>query len=73
MVFDEGANTKNESLNNHLSKGTDMLGNLVSVLLKFRQRKYHSCDITQMFYQIRVLPNDCDALSFLCLLMKIYL
>ena len=50
-----------------------MLSNLVSVLLKFRQRKYHSCDITQMFYQIRVLPKDCDALSFLCLLMKIYL
>ena len=62
IVFDAGAKIQYQSLNKHLLKGPDYLNNL-----GFLQRKYVvMVDITQMFYQVRVLPSDHNILRFLC-------
>ena len=66
IVFDVGAKAKGISLNEHLLTDPDFLNNLVGVLLKFRKRQFAIIgDITQMFYQVQVLPTDRDALRFL--------
>ena len=61
VVFDASAKCKNDSLNNHLLKGPDLINNLVSILIQFRLGKYAvTADIEQTFHQ-----SDQDALRFL--------
>ena len=66
VVFDASAKYKNDSLNNHLLKGPDLLNNLVSILIQFRLGKYAvTADIEQTFHQVKVKKSDQDALRFL--------
>ena len=71
VVFDTSAKYKNDSLNNHLLKGPDLINNLVSILIQFRLGKYAvTADIEQMFHQIKVKKSDQDALRFLWRFLK---
>ena len=54
------------SLNKSLLVGSDLLQNLVFVLLRFRQHLFAvSADIERMFLQVGVLPEDQPSLCFL--------
>ena len=54
------------SLNKSLLVGSDLLQNLVFVLLRFRQHHFAvSADIERMFLQVCVLPEDQPSLCFL--------
>ena len=66
VVFDSAANYKGVSLNTQLVQGPDLTNNLLGVLLRFRERKTAIvADIEAMFHQVRVAPEDADALRFL--------
>ena len=63
VVFDAGAKFQNTCLNDNILKGPDLLNNLLSVLLKFREGRYGvMSDIQQMFHQ--VLTNQDDQQAF---------
>ena len=65
VVFDASARFQNSSLNSNLLPGPDLLNNLISVLIKFRQGKYAvMADIKAMFHQVFVKPPDTDSLRF---------
>ena len=71
VVFDAFAKYKNDSLNNHLLNGPDLINNLVSNLIQFRLGKYAvTADIKQMFHQVKVKKSDQDALRFLWRFLK---
>ena len=66
MVFDCAARFRETSLNDQLLQGPDLTNNLTAVLLRFRQEPVALvADVEQMFHQVRVKPEDCDALRFL--------
>ena len=66
VVFDAAAKFRNTSLNNNLFPGIDLLNNLISVLLRFREGQYAViADIEKIFHQIRVNAKDTNALHFL--------
>lgn len=66
VVFDAAAKYKENSLNNNLLSGIDLLNNLVSVLCRFRRGKYAVIsDIEAMFHQVQVPNPETDALRFL--------
>ena len=65
-VFDASAKFAGTSLNDYLLKRLDLLNSLVTILLRFRNRKYYiSGDIEKMFHQIFVKQNDRNYLRFL--------
>ena len=66
VVFDCAARFRETSLNDQLLQGPDLTSNLTGVLLRFRQEPVALvADVEQMFHQVRVKPEDCDALRFL--------
>ena len=66
MVFDCAARFRETSLNDQLLQGPDLTNNLTAVLMRFRQEPVALVtDVEQMFHQVRVKPEDCDALRFL--------
>lgn len=66
VVFDATAKYAGKSLNDYLLKGPDLLNNLVTVLLMFRNGQYSmSADIEKMFHQIQVKTEERDCLRFL--------
>uniref|UniRef100_A0AAG5DPK9 Integrase catalytic domain-containing protein n=1 Tax=Anopheles atroparvus TaxID=41427 RepID=A0AAG5DPK9_ANOAO len=66
MVFDAAAKVNGVSLNSHLIAGPDQLTNLLSVLLKFREfRVAVAGDIREMFFQVRMKPEDQCSQRFL--------
>ena len=66
IVFDCAAKHRGLSLNEALYQGPVLTNSLVGVLIRFRENPIALVsDIEQMFHQIRVHPNDCDALRFL--------
>ncbi|XP_071479017.1 uncharacterized protein [Diadema antillarum] len=66
VVFDCAAQYKGISLNSQLLQGPDYTNSLVGVLTRFRQEKIALvADIEAMFHQVRVTPEDCEALRFL--------
>ena len=68
-VFDTGPNFKSIYLNDNLLKDPDLLNSLITILTRFRLRKYAViADIEQMFHQLKVRENDQDALRFLWLI-----
>ena len=66
LVFDAAASFQGTSLNNELLAGPDMLLSLPGVLLRFREDAVAIVgDIEKMYHQVRVIPDDQPALSFL--------
>ena len=66
IVFDCSSKFKGMSLNDQVLKGPDLMNNLVGVLLRFRDKPVALLsDIEAMFHQVRVQPDDCDALRYL--------
>lgn len=65
VVFDTLAKFRNKSLNDNILSGVDLLSSLISVLLKFRKRRYAVVvDVEKMLYQIRVNNKHINALLF---------
>ncbi|GBP82982.1 hypothetical protein EVAR_39671_1 [Eumeta japonica] len=66
VVHDAAAKTKGVSLNDHLLTGPDLLQSLPGVIMRFRQHPIAvSADISEMFMQIKIKPEDRDALRYL--------
>ena len=66
VVYNAAAKYKNCSLNDHLLKGSDLLNNLVLIVIRFRLgRSAVTSDIKQMFLQVRVREEDRETLRFL--------
>ena len=66
VVFDAASWHDGVSLNNQLLHGTYLTNNLLGVLLRFRQYPIALvADIEGMFNQVKVPPEDSDALRFL--------
>ena len=68
VVFDAASMHNGVSLNNQLHQGPDLTNSLLGVLLRFRQYPIALvADIEGMFNQVKVPPEDADALRFLSL------
>ena len=66
VVFDVASLHDGVSLNNQLLQGPDLTNNLLGILLRFRQYpKALVADIEGMFNQVKVPPEDSDALRLL--------
>ena len=66
VVFDAAALHDEVSLNNQQHQGPDLTNSLLGVLLRFRQDPAALvADIEGMFNQVKVPPEDADALRFL--------
>ena len=66
VVFDAAAKFDGISLNDRLYHGPELTNNLVGVLICFREEETaFTADVEAMFHQVRVLPEDADALGFL--------
>ena len=66
VVFDCSAKCRGTSLNDHLLQGPDLTNTLVGVLTRFREEPIAlMSDVEAMFHQVRVHPDDCNALRFL--------
>ena len=66
VVFDCSAKHQNESLNDHLLTGPDLLNNLTGVLHRFREHPVAIVgDIERMFNQFHVNEEHRDYLRFL--------
>ena len=66
VVFDAASLYNGVSLNNQLLQGPDLTNSLLGILLRFRQYPISLvADIEGMFNQVKVPPEDSDALRFL--------
>ncbi|CAK1596115.1 unnamed protein product [Parnassius mnemosyne] len=66
IVHDAAAKTKGMALNDFLLTGPDLLQSLPGVMMRFRRHNVAvSADIAEMFMQIKVRPEDRDALRYL--------
>ena len=66
MVFDCSAKYLGKSLNDQILQEPDLTNSLVGVLTRFRQDPLaFMSDVQAMFHQVRVSPDDCNALRFL--------
>ena len=66
VVFDCSAKYRGSSLNDQLLQGPDLTNSLVGVLTRFREESVAlMADIEAMFHQVRVKPDDSNALRFL--------
>ena len=66
VVFDCAARYRGTSLNDRVLRGPDLTNKLVGVLLRFREEPFAlMSDIQAMYHQIKVHPDDVDALHFL--------
>lgn len=66
VVFDCSAKYLGSSLNEKLLQGPDLTNSLVGVLTRFREERIAlMSDVEAMFHQVRVKPDDCNALRFL--------
>lgn len=67
MVFHCAVEYHGTSLNGQVLQGPDVTNKLVGVMLIFRKEPFASiADIGGMYHQVKVHPDDVDALRFLC-------
>ena len=65
-VFDAAARHNGYSLNDNLITGPDLLNSLAGILLRFRMFQFPIiADIKAMFHQVRLKPEDRQAVRFL--------
>ena len=66
VVFDAAAGRPNQSLNDHLLTGPNLIADLTGVLLRFRMRNVGvTADIEKAFLQLSLHPKDRDVTRFL--------
>ncbi|XP_037871629.1 uncharacterized protein LOC119629565 [Bombyx mori] len=66
VVHDAAARTRGVALNDMLLKGPDLLQSLPGVIMRFRQHNITvTADIKEMFIQVKLRPEDRDALRYL--------
>ena len=66
VVFDCSCKFKDFCLNENMMQGPDLTNNLVGILCRFRMNKVaFTCDIQQMFHQVKVKPDHRNLLRFL--------
>ena len=66
VVFDCSAKYRGTSLNDQLLQGPDLTNTLVGVLTRFREESVAlMSDVEAMFHQVKVRPDDRNALRFL--------
>ena len=66
IVFDASAKFQGISLNDHILPGPKLLTNLFDVLLRFRRFPVAvACDVSEMYLQIRIPPEDRPKFRFL--------
>ncbi len=66
VVFDPASSFQGVSLNSFLFKGPGLIGNLIGVLLRFREEPIaFAGDISKMFLQILLPERDCQVHCFL--------
>ena len=66
VVFDAAAKFGGTSLNDNLLQGPALINDLSGVLIRFRQEEIaFTADVESMFYQVRVIDSDTEALRFL--------
>ena len=65
-MFDCAAKFKGTSRNDQLLQGPDLTNGLLGVIIRFCQEPVAMvADCEGMFHQVRVAPDDCNALSLL--------
>ena len=66
VVFDCACKFRGRSLNERCLQGPDLINKLLPVLLRFRQHTIAiQADIEAMYHQVKIPPEDRDALRFL--------
>ena len=66
VVYDAAREYRGTSLNSLLARGPIFMQSLQSVLFRFGERQFGIAgDVANMFFQIRVHPDDCDMLRVL--------
>ena len=66
VVFDCAASYRGTSLNAQVLQGPDLTNKVVGVLLRFREEPVAlMADVEAMYHQLKVHPDDVDALRFL--------
>ncbi len=66
LVFNCSYQYQGQSLNQYLLPGPTLGASLLGVLIRFREHPVAvSGDITAMFHQVRLIPEDCPLLRFL--------
>ena len=66
VVFDVAARFNGVSLIDQVYQGPDLANSLIGVLIRFREEEIaFTAGLEAMFYQVKVLPKDADALRFL--------
>ena len=66
VVFNCSLSFHNQSLNDHLLPGPNLVTGLVGILLRFREGRFAmTADIEKMYYQVRIPENHRDFLRFL--------
>ncbi len=71
LVFNCSYQYQGQSLNQYLLPGPTIGASLLGVLVRFREHPVAvSGDIKAMFHQVRLIPEDCPLLRFLCRNLK---
>ena len=66
IVFNSSANFKGHTLNDYWAKGPDLLGNLLGILLKFRENYVgYIGDIRKMYHTVQMTLEDQQTHRFL--------
>ena len=66
IVFNASANFKSHVLNDYWAKGPDLLGNLLGILIKFRENFVaYIGDVKKMYHTVRLDPADQQIHRFL--------